>query len=75
MNVRVVEEANDFVYKDQEEVWNSLWTHGARGALNKLDDRAMESFRADFEVQMKTIQEADGVHIQFHMLYGLGTRK
>jgi hypothetical protein len=74
-DVRVVEDEHDFIYKNQEEVWQSLWTYGARDSLNKMDNQALESFRAAFDDRIKAYQQEDGIHILLKVLHGLGTRK
>lgn len=73
--VRVVEEAHDFVYADAAEVWQWLGTHGARAAIEKLDGKELSDFRAEFEAQVKANQREDGVHIVQEALFGLGRRK
>ena len=55
-NVRILQEQGDFVYSNEQEWWDSRWTHGTRYALERMTPEVLALFKA--EVFDKLAQEA-----------------
>jgi ubiquinone/menaquinone biosynthesis C-methylase UbiE len=74
-NIQVISETADFVYATKDEWWESLWSHGGRGALERIErtggSEMLERFRKEcFHVS----GESQEVRRSFHVLYTLAKR-
>lgn len=77
-DIQVVFEATDFVYATEEEHWSSLWSHGARATLEKIEQNAgadgLQNFKADVFTKTQSIKQTDGIHQLFPVLFALATK-
>ncbi|MBV6391982.1 MAG: Ubiquinone/menaquinone biosynthesis C-methyltransferase UbiE [Anaerolineales bacterium] len=77
-DIQVVFEATDFVYATEEEHWSSLWSHGARATLEKIEQTAgadgLQNFKADVFTKTRSIKQTDGIHQVFPVLFALATK-
>ena len=49
--IKIFSEEKEFYYKDEDEWWQSLWTHGYRGFLERLNETSLEEFKKEsFEI-------------------------
>jgi hypothetical protein len=66
--IQIKREDKDFYYKDFEEWWKVLWSHGYRGFLELLNEETLESFKAEsFEI-ISDILEEKGIPEKFSVL-------
>jgi SAM-dependent methyltransferase len=72
--VRVVAEATALVYTSKSEWWATLWALGTRHALEKMSSAALRALRGDLFARLEGFSQADGVHIPYQILYGLGRK-
>jgi O-methyltransferase / aklanonic acid methyltransferase len=77
-NVQVVAETAEFVYADEEEFWSSLWSHGMREALEEIQTvrgpQGLDGFKAAVIAKLRSMGQADGVHLSFPALFTLATK-
>ncbi len=62
VNVRVIRAELEFIYKDEDEWWSALWSHGARSPLERMETAVLEKFRADVYARLRGIKQPDGLH-------------
>jgi len=64
--IQVFTEAPEFIYATEEELWSTLWSHGFRGTLEKIEKEkgpdGLKSFKLDVINKVKSIKEIDGLH-------------
>ena len=72
--IRVVEEAMDLVYGDEEEWWSALRTLGVRGAIEELEAGAVERLKAEMFGRLQAFKRSDGIHVLYRVLYALGRK-
>jgi ubiquinone/menaquinone biosynthesis C-methylase UbiE len=77
-NIEIVFEETDFVYATEEEHWSSLWSHGARGSLEKIEQAngadGLQRFKADVFTKTQSIKQTDGIHQLFPVLFASATK-
>ncbi len=77
-HIQVTSEAREFVYVDEEEFWSTLWSHGTRTRLEKLEKvRGAEGllrFKADVFERLQVLKQTDGIHQLFPVLFTLATK-
>jgi hypothetical protein len=70
--------AAECVGPDEEEFWSTLWSHGTRTRLEKLEKargpEALLRFKAEVFERLQAIKQADGIHQLFPVLFTLATR-
>ncbi len=59
-------EPAEFIYADAQEMWNSLWSHGTRAALERLEKmkgaQGLEAFKNDIFSELSKRKQPDGIH-------------
>ena len=77
-DIQIVSETADFVYKTEEEFWSTLYSHGARGTLEKIEQDAgtdgLQKFKLDVFKKMDSIKQNDGLHQLVPVHIGLATK-
>jgi len=65
-NIQIFTETVDFIYATEEEFWSSIWSHGFRGTLERIEketgEDGMERFKSEVFNKMKAIKKSDGLH-------------
>lgn len=78
IDIQIVSEAAEFVYATEEEYWSTLWSHGGRVTLEKIEQATgadgLERFKADIFKNVQAIKQPDGIHQLFPVLFALATR-
>jgi ubiquinone/menaquinone biosynthesis C-methylase UbiE len=76
--VKIVGESRDFTYASEEEWWSTLWSHGMRFPLERIESTLGNEGLAKFKAQaFETIQglkTPDGIRQTFPVLYTLATK-
>lgn len=74
--IQVISETIDFTYATKDEWWESLWSHGGRGALERIErtggSEMLERFKTECLQQFS--QESQNIPQSFHVLYTLAKR-
>ena len=77
-NIQIFSETAEFVYKTEEEFWSTLWSHGARGTLEKIEQETgtdgLQKFKLDVFKKMSSIKQNDGLHQLVPVHIGLATK-
>jgi hypothetical protein len=78
-DIQIISEAAEFVYATEEEYWSTLWSHGARVTLEKIEQATgtdgLQRFKADVFKKVQTIKQPDGIHQLFPVLFALANRE
>ena len=73
-DVSVAMEAQDVVFPTEESWWSSLWSHGMRGALDRMPPPVLSDFKDAAFAKMQPQRESDGFHEVWQALIGTGRR-
>ena len=77
-NVQVFSEITDFTYATREEYWESLWSHGGRARLERIEKHggpdALAQFKGEWLEQMKATKGTNDLRQSFQVLYTLGRK-
>lgn len=73
-NIQVIVEEKVFVYKDEQEWWDKLWTHGAVGTLEKIPEHKMGDFKTEVFEKLKEIKGEEGIAATIYVLYAFGEK-
>jgi SAM-dependent methyltransferase len=65
-DVQVFSEKAEFIYKTEEDFWSTLWSHCARGILEKIEQESgadgLQKFKLDVFKNISAIKQPDGLH-------------
>ena len=77
-DIRVTLEAHDFVYTDENDWWEALWTHWTRMALERIEQangaEGLALFKRDIFGRLQAMRQADGIHQLFPALLGMADK-
>ena len=77
-NIQIFSEEKEFVYSTNEEYWLTLWSHGARGLLERMEQakgkEGLEKFKSDVFRKVDVLKKDDGLHQMFSVLIGLANK-
>jgi len=73
-DVRAVTEEVEFTYADEQEWWQSKWTHGARYPLERMRADVLERFRAEAFAKLTPLRQPDGLRERWRILTVIGAR-
>ncbi len=78
IDIQVISETAEFIYANKEEFWSTLWSHGMRGTLEKVEQvtgsDGLRRFKADVFKKAEAIKKTDGIHQLFPALFTLATK-
>jgi ubiquinone/menaquinone biosynthesis C-methylase UbiE len=74
VDIHITTEEADFVFTQDEDWWTSLWAAGQRRRLEQLEAAVLAQVKADMLRRVEVLKQADGIHIQRHVLYAVGTK-
>lgn len=73
INIQIEGEEPDFVYTNEEDWWDTVWSHGMRGTLEKIELKAgtdtLKKFKSDAFKSLQTNKQPDGFHQMWSVLY------
>ena len=61
-------EEKEFYYKNEEEWWRSIWSHGYRGFLMRLDEKMLKEFREESFNIISKIKNENGIPDKLNIL-------
>jgi len=73
-NIKVLSEEKTFIYKDEQEWWDKLWTHGYIRVMEMIPKEKLEDFRIEVFQKLTEIKESDGISATIFVLYGFGEK-
>ena len=75
---QIVGEEPDFVYGSEEEWWSTMWSHGMRARLERIESTAgsdaLQRFKVDAFKQIQANKQSDGIHQMFSVLLTLAKK-
>ena len=77
-DIQVITEIADFIYATKEEWWESLWSHGGRGRLERIEKtggpEALEKFKSESLEQMAARKGSKDIRQSFQVLYTVAVK-
>lgn len=73
-DLQIRSEDADFVYAQDDEWWASLWSHGVRNRLERLEAPVLAQVKSDMLHKVQVLKQSDGIHAVFRALYAVGTK-
>jgi ubiquinone/menaquinone biosynthesis C-methylase UbiE len=79
-SIEVVEESEEIVYAGEDEWWASLWTHGRRRSLERIEEAQGASGLSRFEAEAREqlrgrgLLQRDGIRQTLSVLYSVARR-
>lgn len=73
-NIQVVNEENAFIYIDEQEWWDKLWTHGYIEILEMIPKDKLEDFKIKVFEKLRQIKEEEGITTTMSVLYAFGEK-
>jgi len=73
-DVHEVVEDSELYFRDADDWWASLWTHGSIRPLERMAPDRLEQFRDECLTRVRRMQTADGVPISYRFVYVLGAK-
>ena len=73
-NIRILCEEKVFNYKDEQEWWDKLWTHGFIRTLERISEDKMEAFKTEVFDKLREIKESEGIDSTKFVLYASGEK-
>jgi ubiquinone/menaquinone biosynthesis C-methylase UbiE len=78
IDVQVASETAEFVYADENEWWSSLWSHGMRVGLERVEKATgatgLEEFKASVFDQLGPMRRETGIPQVFETLFALASK-
>jgi ubiquinone/menaquinone biosynthesis C-methylase UbiE len=59
--VEIVVEEKEFFYADEDEYWDTLWSHGFRYQLERMDESTLDAFRQDLYSHLIPMKQERGI--------------
>lgn len=73
-NIQIIREEKNFVYRDEQEWWDKLWTHGYIRVLEKIPKDKIEEFKKEVFSKLKEIKEMEGIYVTMFVAYSIGEK-
>ena len=65
-DVQIFSEKAEFIYETEEDFWSTLWSHGARAILEKIEKEngqdGLRKFKLDIFKHISSVKQPDGFH-------------
>jgi ubiquinone/menaquinone biosynthesis C-methylase UbiE len=75
INIETIIEEKAFVYKDEEEWWDKLWTHGYIKILEMVPKDKIDDFKIEVFEKLNEIKETEGITTTMYVLYAFGEKQ
>ena len=75
ISIEVSIEEKEFYYKDEEEWWQSIWSHGYRGFLKRLDEKTLKKFKEESFKILSNIKNENRLPENFSVLITKARKK
>ena len=73
--IQISTEEKEFYYKDEEEWWQSIWSHGYRGFLKRLDEKTLKKFKEESFKILSNIKNENRLPENFSVLITKARKK
>jgi len=68
-NIEITSEEKEFIYKDEQEWWDKLWTHGAVKVLEMIPKDKLEDFKVEVFEKLRELKDEKGISAKMAVLY------
>ena len=72
-DIQFVPEEPEFVYQNEQEWWDSRWTHGTRYALEHMPPDILKQFQAEVFTHLASMRQVDGFHERWRQIFTIGS--
>lgn len=72
--LEVLAEDCDFIYAEEERLWESLWSVGVRRYLEQMTPPVLEQAKADLYQKLQAVRQPDGIHAVYRALFAFAAR-
>jgi hypothetical protein len=62
------------VYRNEQEWWDSKWTHGSRFALENMPSEVLKQFHTEALTKLPTLKQPDGFHEHWQVAWVVGIK-
>jgi len=73
-NIQIVNEEKNFIYTDEQEWWDKLWTHGYIEILEMIPKDKLEDFKIKVFEKLNQIKDEEGITTTMSVLYAMGEK-
>jgi ubiquinone/menaquinone biosynthesis C-methylase UbiE len=77
-HIKIMSGSETFTYKDEDEWWSTLWSHGFREVLEEIEKKmgadGLQRFQSDAFEKINAIKQTEGIHQLYSVLFGLALR-
>ena len=73
-NIQIVNEEKKFIYIDEQEWWDKLWTHGYIEILEMIPKDKLEDFKIKVFEKLNQIKDEEGITTTMSVLYAMGEK-
>ncbi|GAA0116090.1 class I SAM-dependent methyltransferase [Clostridium senegalense] len=73
-NIKIEKEEKIFIYKDEQEWWDKLYTHGYVTILDAIPLDKMEEFKLKVFENLKVLKKENGIENIMYVLYAKGEK-
>ncbi len=74
VDTQLIDEAEDFVFGDEDTWWRWVWSQGMRVFLEALPDDALDEFRAAAYERLQPLKTSSGIPLRQQVRYARGVR-
>ena len=74
VDLEVITEPQDVVYRDEETWWSALMSHAGRAPIDRMTPEKAEQFKAEAFERIQSLREKDGFHEVWEALIVTGRR-
>lgn len=76
-DIIIIEEKNNFVFKNEKEYLEDMWTNAARGVFEYIKNEDMSKYKSLEKEILQALREkkqSDGIHFEMTVLYAYGKK-
>ena len=73
IDIQILSEEEEFVYKDEDEWWRSLWSLAWRALLESMEPSVLQRFKVDAFDMIQPLKRSDGLPDLMRVLFAVAT--
>lgn len=74
VQIQVIEEEAEFVYRDEHEWWATMQSYLGRGALESMPPDALKQYQAEAFARLRPLKQPNGIPEILRVLFALGQK-
>lgn len=72
--IKIAVEEKEFFYADENEFWDTMWSHGFRYQLERMDEATLQAFQHDLFGHLEAMKEEQGIPWKIQALITVASR-